>query len=99
MTDKTLGKYTKKPVAIDAVRLGGDGRLHEFVPWMQDASIRGDIYCDSRGRVIIKTFEGELKAGPGDWIIRGVKGELYPCRHDIFVMTYDLLRLAGEGAE
>jgi hypothetical protein len=99
MTDKTLGKYTTKTVTIDAVRLGGDGRLQEFVPWLQDALFNGDIYRDYKSRIVIKTLEGEMRAGPGDWIIRGVKGELYPRRHDYFMMTYDRLKVTGEGAE
>ena len=37
----------------------------------------------------IKTLEGVMRAGPGDWIIRGVKGEIYPCKSDIFEITYE----------
>lgn len=40
--------------------------------------------------VIIETLEGTMKANPGDWIIKGVQGELYPCKPDIFEQTYEL---------
>lgn len=39
--------------------------------------------------VLIETLEGTMKADKGDWIIRGVKGELYPCKPDVFKMTYE----------
>ena len=40
-------------------------------------------------RTIINTLEGDMVAEPGDWIITGIKGERYPCKHDVFVATYD----------
>lgn len=45
-------------------------------------------YCHDGG-IDIKTLEGTMHASPGDWIIRGVKGELYPCKPDIFEATYE----------
>ena len=44
----------------------------------------------------IKTLEGVMTASPGDWIIRGVKGEFYPCKHDIFEATYDPIGREGD---
>lgn len=41
------------------------------------------VYCD------IETLEGVMRVNPGDWIITGVKGEKYPCKYDIFEMTYE----------
>ncbi|MFW6030985.1 MAG: hypothetical protein ACOC9T_00210 [Myxococcota bacterium] len=59
------------------------------------------IDYDDDGALLIHTFEGTLRADWGDWIIRGVKGEIYPCRPDIFEATYELVedeggRLDGE---
>lgn len=90
-------KYRKKPVVIEAFQFTYDravGRLN--VPdWFITAlnndiasvyyveKIRGTESCS------IKTLEGIMIAGPGDYIIRGVKGEIYPCKEDIFEMTYE----------
>ena len=40
-------------------------------------------------RVVIHTLEGDMTAEPGDWVITGIKGEQYPCKHDIFMATYE----------
>lgn len=79
-------KYRKKPVVIEAFRFG------EKTPaWWREAIINGTVW--NQGGVnpyaTIKTLEGEMRANDGDWIIRGVKGELYPCRADIFEATYE----------
>lgn len=85
-------KYKKKPVVIEAFQYDGDfmGTNHEYyVPnWAVEALESG--ICEFRGiDLFIKTLEGEHKADVGDYIIQGVKGELYPCKPDIFEMTYD----------
>ena len=75
-------KYRKKPVVIEAVqwfKLGDHPKvepLHPRNPGFEDY-----------GR--IETLEGEHVVTPGDWIITGVKGECYPCKPDIFEMTYE----------
>lgn len=48
------------------------------------------------GSLVIRTLEGDMHANPGDWIIRGVAGELYPCRQDIFEQTYEPARCTPE---
>lgn len=75
-------KYRKKPVVIDATRFVGDN--HEEIEHFVGKPLerRGDA-------LVIPTLEGEHIASPGDWIIRGVKGEHYPCKADIFYATYD----------
>jgi hypothetical protein len=80
-----MPKYRKKPVVIDAFQL----RAGE-----QDSSIAGDVVAGiarytEDDCLLISTLEGEMLARPGDWIIRGVKGELYPCKPDIFAATYE----------
>ena len=73
-------KFRKKPVEVEAFRYG-----HEEMPnWMSYAHFWHDI-----DGLVIKTLEGDMLARHGDWIIKGVKGEIYPCKPEIFDMTYD----------
>ncbi len=73
--------FTKKPVTIEAVQFNGPnfGEIEAFVGGA--AEFRG-------GELVIATLEGAMRASPGDWIIKGVKGEFYPCKPDIFAATY-----------
>ena len=79
-------KFRKKPIVIEAVQWTGDnvGEIAEFCP-------RADIGLGNNTvlYLIIPTLEGDHRANVGDWIIRGVKGEFYPCKPDIFEMTYE----------
>lgn len=78
-----MGRYRKKPVEIEAVQF--DGKNQEEI-----ARFMGVVQYDRHSREItIETLEGTHLARPGDWIIRGVKGELYPCKPDIFEATYE----------
>ena len=81
-----MSKFRKKPVVIEAVRFDGDEEaLREIDP-------DGVIKCqtDSKGPyAMIHTLEGVMVGAVGDWIIKGVKGELYPCKPDIFDATYE----------
>lgn len=76
-------KFVKKPIPIDAFQWTG----HNFD---QIANFMGDNHpvIDGLNNLFIHTLEGEIKAAPGSWIIRGPKGEYYPCREDIFEETY-----------
>ena len=81
-----MPKFRKKPVVIEAENWDGTlKRAREICSWSSDA-VRV-AYTELR----IKTLEGEMAAIPGDWIIRGVAGEFYPCKPDIFKATYDPL--------
>jgi hypothetical protein len=84
-----MAKYRKKPVVIDAMQF--DGRNHDAVfEWMTQASPGAVIPAGGDDtRLIIQTLEGDMTASTGDWIIRGVKGEFYPCKPDIFAATYE----------
>ena len=77
-------KYRKKPVIIDAIQWTGDNwyLMDEFVTQSHET-------FPSEGVIIIKTLEGDMDATLGDYIIKGVKGEFYPCKPDIFEMTYE----------
>jgi hypothetical protein len=91
-------KFRKKPVVIEAVQWTGKN-LREITAFVEGvpaintvyACAKWQDYCDlvaSKG-LMIKTLEGQHIATIGDWIIKGVKGECYPCKPDIFDMTYE----------
>lgn len=89
-------KYRKKPVVIEAMRYPGVevdtvGCLLEFEDWINPRAKKiGRYPLKYKGQsLIIPTLEGDHEAQPGDWIIQGVKGELYPCKPDIFEATYE----------
>lgn len=88
-----MPEYRKKPVVIEAVQvveaLKAAARKWDDLPsWLIDAYDRGTVVFAAEG-VLINTLEGQMRAGREDWIIRGVQGELYPCKPDIFEATYD----------
>lgn len=78
-------KFRKKPVVIEAFRPGFDPRPE----WFYHACDVGIIFSGPNGQIRIKTLEGIHECSPGDYIIRGVHGELYPCKPDIFEETYE----------
>ncbi len=78
-------KFRKKPIVIDAWKIKGSEAEGELAYAAADGLIR---YCED-GSILIKTPEGTMQGFVGDWIIRGVKGELYPCKPDIFEKTYE----------
>ncbi len=81
-----MAKYSKKPVVIEAVQVT-DRTFND--PHPNDEHIPGVIYDPMSRQAEIKTLEGTMTARIGDWIIRGIEGELYPCKPDIFAATYD----------
>jgi len=88
-----MSKFRKKPVVIDAVRIEKEMKTPA---WLKDALVRGEVILYGMNRILrdqpqayIKTLEGTMRGDAGDWIIRGVKGELYPCKPDIFEATYE----------
>lgn len=85
--DLIAGKFREKPVVIEAVRFTGRNS-HEVMLFMgRDSSFVDQ--SEPRAALIISTLEGPLRASVGDWIIKGVKGEFYPCKPDIFEATYE----------
>lgn len=79
-----MKRYRKKPVVIEAVQFLGDENLQEILEWMGDNDV---IAMGDYMRIL--TLEGEMTANRSDWIIKGVKGEFYPCKPDIFEATYE----------
>jgi hypothetical protein len=75
-------KFRKKPVVIEAVQWTGDN-LSEIQRFYRPNEILiGD-------KIVIRTLEGTMTADKGDWILKGIKGEYYPCKPDIFAETYE----------
>ena len=80
-------KYRKKPVVIDAELLTKENYM-ELMKWSGSTG-RWDDFATDEGGIVIPTREGNHQARWGDYIIKGVKGEFYPCKPDIFEMTYE----------
>lgn len=89
----TIKQYRKKPVVIEAYQFDGSADF-ELMNWLNKDMWIAAYVCvipeDKHGwHLEIETFEGIMTAKPGDYIIRGVHGEFYPCKPDIFELTYE----------
>ena len=92
-----MAQYRKKPVVIDAWKL-----THDNHQWLatEIASAGYNVRHWSKppmravSGLVIETLEGNMEAAYGDWIIKGVKGEYYPCKPDIFAATYEPVEAA-----
>ena len=82
-----MHKYRKKPVEIEALQWTGDNR-NEIWEFCSLAYFNTDVATGDLS-LMIQTLEGSMQASIGDYIIKGVKDEFYPCKPDIFDMTYD----------
>lgn len=84
-----MTKYKKKPVVIEAIRFIGSNyeEIREFI---------GENTLCSDLSIVISTLEGDMVAQKGDYIIKGVQGEFYPCKPDIFNATYEVVSEACE---
>ena len=94
----TSQRFRKKPVEVEARQWNGTAyAASPIIDWILreggTARYSCDDGCNERGDrghyIAIDTLEGTMRADGGDWIIRGVKGEFYPCKPDIFEATYD----------
>jgi hypothetical protein len=80
-------KFRKKPLVIEAVQfIGNVAECLTFCPIAREP-------VDNKDNLIIPTLEGEMCVSFGDWIIKGVNGEFYPCKPDIFEKTYDKVKV------
>lgn len=77
-----MDKYRKKPVIIEAEQFNNSADIHEFCG-ENVRELVGEDYLE------IVTLEGVMRASKGDYIIKGISGEFYPCKPDIFEMTYE----------
>ena len=84
-------KFRKKPVEIEAIQWTGDnlGEICEFVNHYDIRVAPHGIEGIQKEELYINTLEGTMHASEGDWIIKGVHGEFYPCKPDIFEETYE----------
>ncbi len=99
-----MGQYRKQPVVIEAIQFDGveqvdgtstamfEGRFDDLPYWLVEAMTKkegepGALFVFGDGLTIV-TLEGPHRADPKDWVIRGVAGEIYPCKPDIFALTY-----------
>jgi len=87
-----MARYRKKPVEIEAVQFtaGNSVQVAQFI-----ADGGGTFRTETHPRdgaqdiFYIRTLEGEMRAVDGDWVVKGVQGEFYPCKPDIFAATYE----------
>lgn len=87
-----MSKYQKKPIIIEAHQFDGSSTgVAELSNWINGGRYKhSQIRTRDLGRtLIIKTLEGEMTAQAGDYIIKGIQGEFYPCKPDIFKATYE----------
>ena len=87
--------FRKKPVVIEARQFLWDDIPLGDLPLSAKALCEwcgGELAFDAFGPcILIDTPEGQMRANPADWIIKGVKGEFYPCKPEIFAVTYDVV--------
>lgn len=91
-----MPKFRKRPIEIEALQFTDLDSYLAIVAWWKtwktetlDAAEKLEFRGGPTALLLVNTLEGWMAASPGDWIIRGVKGELYSCRADIFAETYE----------
>jgi len=91
-----MALYRKKPVVIEAFQWTGDQHQTEDPAWAVQEIANGKITFRNEGtpnvELLISTPEGVMIASRGDYIIKGVQGEIYPCKPDIFEATYEFVK-------
>lgn len=93
-----MTQFRKKPVVIEALQFSGTQYSAAEIEKWSEGRVKLLVYADdvtlNSRKMTIETLEGTMTANEGDWVIRGVKGEYYPCKPDIFAATYE--PVAGE---
>lgn len=85
-------KYRKKPIVIEAIQFVGNNavEINQFTNGASYPTAASLTHYDwKKKQLVIPTLEGEVIASYGDYIIKGIKGEFYPCKPDIFAATYE----------
>jgi hypothetical protein len=85
MEENLVRKFRKKPVTIEAMQLTDAKSVLDIEEWINSPTIG---FLTSPPTMWIDTLEGRMTAYAGDWIIKGVNGEFYPCKNEIFIKTY-----------
>lgn len=85
----TVKQYKKRPVVIEAIQFTEKTKVqvYNFVR----CTCYPDFDSDGRPTLVISTLEGDMTARLGDWVIKGISGEFYPCKPDIFEATYEVV--------
>jgi hypothetical protein len=105
--EQAVQRFRKKPVVIETMRwVGSATGATPIIDWVLDGEGTARYHeeecmysaCPDGEHIVIDTLEGNMTASPGDWIIKGVAGEFYPCRSDIFEATYEEV-VDGEGPD
>ena len=89
-----MAKFRKLPVVIEAIRtIGTPESNRKIIDWTRGSKTPAfmDRNAEDKNQLSIKTLEGTHWVSPGDWIIRGVAGEFYPIKEEIFLATYELV--------
>jgi hypothetical protein len=89
-----MAKYRKQPVVIEAIQFNGLGDYLKIVEWSKksDNTLSAEELFQFRTPImLVNTLEGTMAANIGDYIIKGVNGEFYPCKPDIFEKTYEVV--------
>lgn len=85
-----IKKYKKKPIVIEAIQfVDTTERIEEIFKFMNNETTRVDYSVYNHPAILIETLEGTMRAEENDYIIKGVNGEFYPCKSEIFLKTYD----------
>lgn len=104
MKETVFSQYRKKPVAVEAARFT-NLNAPDIVRWIGDDKAKMKLESDEAWKlgkappifsIMISTLEGDMKAMPGDYIIKGINGEFYPCKPDIFEKTYEAVEQLKE---
>ena len=94
-------KYRKKPVEIEAVQFNGFNpiEIKDFVGENCEVEVYDNKVTPPVATITIHTLEGDMKVSNGDYVIKGVQGEFYPCKPDIFHKTYESVENVPEGLD
>ena len=84
-----MAQYRKKPLVIEAIQYRREKNIMEVQNFFGDGNGRDLIYSEERNEYFIKTLEGDMYLNDGDWVIKGIGGEFYPCKPDIFEKTHE----------
>ena len=90
-------KVRKKPIEVEAIQWTIKSGFIESTEWLIDAVRTGKLHMnissitDNQVYWLVSTLEGDMCIGDKDWLIRGIDGELYPCKDNIFRKTYDIV--------
>lgn len=86
-----MAKYRKKLIDIEAIQFNGANHLLPQTKFMQGSGAYLSRENYVLGEIVIPNIAGEMRARAGDWIIKGINGEFYPCPPDVFEKSYELV--------